>query len=78
MHIRGDTLTVYQIAVDKVPPRDGWRMNPKRSAAAPSVFEPIVSLNPRFIEKPIVIRAEQAPLAEEIRPHPEALPPSGG
>lgn len=77
MHIRDDTLTIYPVAVDKVPSRAEWRVNPSRTVAAPSVFEPASPLNPHLIETPIVIRAEEAPLAGEINAQPEAIPPSG-
>ena len=53
--------TIYPIAIDKVPGRNGWRWKLKRgeelSSHNPQIL-PVKPLAPRLIEPPIVILAE--------------------
>ncbi len=54
-----DRVTIYPIAVDKVPGRKGWRVpTQEERATTPSQIVPRQPLNPHLIEAPIVIRAE--------------------
>jgi hypothetical protein len=70
MHIDGDKLTLYPIAIDSVPARGEWRMNPKRGPVAPSVFAAHPPLKFELIEEPVVIRGVDAASTEEIKPMP--------
>ena len=59
MRFDKDRVTIYPIAIDKVPGRWGWRV-PKKGETMPGFNPQIVpkrSLGPRLIEDPIVIKA---------------------
>jgi hypothetical protein len=72
IEIDGDKLTLYPIAVDKVPTRAAWRSNPNRSPEAPSVFVADPPLKYRLIEEPIVIWGAHAPSTKEIKGMPSS------
>jgi len=57
LHIEDDTLTVYPIALDRVPERADWEPNPAAgpTSAAP-ILRPTSDLRPRLIEPGIVVR----------------------
>jgi hypothetical protein len=62
MRFEKDRLTIYPIAIDKVPGRRGWRV-PRTGEAMPGHNPQIIprqSLGPRLIEPPIVIEAAGA------------------
>jgi hypothetical protein len=54
LRIQGDTLTIFPIALDRVPQRHEWRLNPEPGG---SVFVPPPHIRPHLIEPPIVIRS---------------------
>ena len=59
MRFEKDKLTIYPIALDKVPRRKGWRV-PKKSDPPRSHNPKIVpkrKMKPHLIEEPIVIHA---------------------
>ena len=59
MHFEQDQVTIYPIAIDKVPGRRGWR-KPTKGEAMPGHNPQIIPetpLRPRLIEAPIVIKA---------------------
>jgi hypothetical protein len=52
-------LTIYPIAIDKVPGRRGWRVpTAEEKARSPSQIQPNRPLAPHLIEDPIVINAD--------------------
>lgn len=58
LHIKGDEVTVYPIALDRVPRRDEWERNPDAGDNLPAPkLRPKTALRPRLIEEPIIIRA---------------------
>ena len=58
MRFDRDTLTIYPIAIEKVPGRRGWRIpTTGERAKSPSQIVPKKPLDPHLIEAPIVIRA---------------------
>lgn len=63
MRFLPDSLTIYPIAVDKVPGRNGWRVpTAAERDVAPSQIVPKKQLDPHLIEKPIVIKPENIKL----------------
>jgi hypothetical protein len=54
MKFEPDKLTIYPIALDKVPGRYGWEPRDKKAAGG-SLINPKKKLKPRLIEGPIVI-----------------------
>lgn len=60
LRITKDTLVIYPIGLDKAPRRDDWNLNPRGGT---SQDEPVVvpksKLQPRLVEKPIIINAKQ-------------------
>jgi hypothetical protein len=54
MKFEPDKLTIYPIALDKVPGRYGWEPRDK-DAVEGSLINPKKKLKPRLIEGPIVI-----------------------
>ena len=76
IRIRGDTVTVFPIKLDKVPGRKGWRYNPKDARhRSPSVFSPAVEMKPELIEEPIAIRVDHDSTATTQVKIPGELPP---
>jgi hypothetical protein len=76
IRIRGDTVTVFPIKLDKVPGRKGWRYNPKDARKrSPSVFSPAVEMKPELIEEPIEIRVDHESTATTQVKVPGELPP---
>jgi hypothetical protein len=66
IRIKDDDLTIYPVAVDSVPARDGWQLNPD-SAPPASVFAPCSKLKLRLTEgRPIEIRAERVRSVQEV------------
>jgi len=61
MKFEPDQLTIYPVALDKVPGRMGWKENKTGSG---SLIEPKQELRPRLIETPIVIK--RAPFVAPI------------
>lgn len=56
MRFEPDRLTIYPIAIDKVPGRRGWRVpTTEERLASPSQIMPTRPLDPHLIEAPIVI-----------------------
>jgi hypothetical protein len=63
MKFEPDKLTIYPIALDKVPGRMGWRESEEGKAGTGSLIEPKRPMRPRLIETPIEIkRAPITPL----------------
>jgi hypothetical protein len=62
IRLQPDRATIYAIALDKVPGRDGWRWKLKpgeeRPSHSPQIL-PVKPLEPRLIEPPIVIEASK-------------------
>ena len=74
--IRGNTVTVFPIKLDKVPGRKGWRFNPQNERErSPSVFSPAVEMGPELIEEPIEIRVDHESTATTQVKIPGELPP---
>ncbi len=66
IRIKDDALTIYPVAVDSVPARNGWQLNPD-SAPPASVFAPCSKLRLRLTEgRPIEIRAERVRSVQEV------------
>ena len=58
MRFEADQLTIYPIAIDKVPGRHGWRVpTTQETLVSPSLLAPKKPLEPRLIEPPIAIKA---------------------
>ena len=73
--IRGDTVTVFPVKLDKVPGRKGWRFNPRNARDRfPSVFSPTVEMGQELIEEPIEIRVDHASTATTQVKVPGELP----
>ena len=73
LRIRGDTVTVFPIKLDKVPGRNAWRFNPP-GERHPSVFRPAVEMRPELIEQPIEIRVDHESTATTQVKAPGELP----
>ena len=59
MRFGPDEVTIYPIALDKVPGRRGWRVaTAEEQARTPSLILPKMPFKPHLIEPPIVIRAK--------------------
>lgn len=57
MRFEPDQLTIYPIAIDKVPGRRGWRVpTTGERLSSPSMLVPKKALEPHLIEPPIVIK----------------------
>ncbi len=56
MRIKDDEVTIYPIALDRVPSRDKWRLNDKKTGSPAPVLISDPDLKPRLIEGPIVVR----------------------
>ena len=61
MKFEPDKLTIYPVALDKVPGRMDWQESAEGKAGIGSLIEPKKKLRPRLIETPIEIK--RAPLA---------------
>lgn len=60
MSFEPDRVTIYPIAVDKVPGRRGWRAAMREELSLqPSQIVPKSPLKPHLIEEPIVIKADE-------------------
>lgn len=60
MRFDRDTLTIYPVAIDKVPGRRGWRApTTQERLRSPSQIVPTRPLDPHLIEPPIVIDARK-------------------
>ncbi|MCB1507073.1 MAG: metallophosphoesterase [Hyphomicrobiaceae bacterium] len=60
MSFEPDKVTIYPVAIDKVPGRRGWRTaTPEEFASQPSQIVPKSPLKPQLIEAPIVIRVSE-------------------
>ncbi len=58
MRIQGDSLTIYPVAIEKVPGRRGWRVpSTDERLSSPSQIVPKRPLKPHLIEPAIVIKA---------------------
>jgi hypothetical protein len=57
MKFEKDKLTIYPIALDKVPGRFGWKSRNKDALEGPLIV-PKKPLKPRLIEGPIVIERQ--------------------
>ena len=57
MKFEQDKLTIYPIALDKVPGRIGWKPRDKDAVDGP-LIDPKKALKPRLIEGPIVIERQ--------------------
>lgn len=58
LRLTKDELTIYSIGLDKAPRREDWQINPNgRNNQNEPVVVPKSKLQPRLIEKPIIIRA---------------------
>jgi hypothetical protein len=59
MKFEPDKLTIYPIALDKVPGRTGWWARNKDTVEGP-LINPKRELKPRLIEGPIVIKGSSS------------------
>jgi hypothetical protein len=60
MRFGPDRVTIYPIAVDKVPGRRGWRVpTPEERSVTSSQIVPKKPLRPHLIEDPIVVNADE-------------------
>jgi hypothetical protein len=57
MRIKGDTVTIFPIALDRVPARRDWKLNADKVGNPPPVYVPTQPLVPHLIESPITIRS---------------------
>lgn len=63
MKFEPDQLTIYPVAIDKVPGRKGWRAaRGTEGGSNNAVIVPDVPLDPHLIEPPIVVRAQDLPM----------------
>jgi len=66
IRIKDDAVTIYPVAIDSVPTRDGWHLNPENAPPA-SVFAPRSKLILRLTEgRPIEIRAGEVKSVQEV------------
>jgi Calcineurin-like phosphoesterase len=64
MKFEEDKLTIYPIALDKVPGRWGWRESEAGKIGNGSLIDPKKDLRPRLIETPIEIKRQPITLAQ--------------
>jgi hypothetical protein len=59
IRIKGDSVTLYPIALDKVPSRHEWHFNTEKVGSPPPVYVPAAAtpLAPHLIEGPIIVRS---------------------
>jgi hypothetical protein len=76
LRIRGNEVTIFPICVDRVPDRDGWKLNSVRTRDRPSIFEAVEPLKPRLIEPAIRVDASQAIRSSQIDPDAKIGPRS--
>jgi hypothetical protein len=55
MRIKDDEVTLYPIALDRVPKRYEWGFNTEKAGSPPPVYVPTPALDPHLIEGPIVV-----------------------
>lgn len=61
--IEGSNLTIFPIALDRVPDRSDWRKaTAAEMAQGKSIFQPKCGLSPKLIENPIVLDANKVEL----------------
>jgi hypothetical protein len=60
MRIKDDTVTLFPIALNRVPARKEWKLNVEKVGNPPPVYVPPQPLAPHLIESPITIRSPKA------------------
>lgn len=56
MRIAGDAVTLYSIALDRVPERHEWRRNDGTHGQPAPVYIPATPLAPHLVEPPVTVR----------------------
>lgn len=57
MRIKDDTVTLFPIALDRVPARRDWKLNAEKVGNPPPVYVPAQALAPHLIESPVTVRS---------------------
>lgn len=68
IRLQGDTATIFPVKLDRVPTRDMWKMNPKRTPdSEQSVLVPDPDLQAGLIEPAIFIQARTTTTTSEVK-----------
>ena len=57
MRIKDDTVTLFPIALDRVPARRDWTINTEKVGNPPPVYVPAQPFDPHLIESPVTVRS---------------------
>ena len=68
IRLKGDEATVFPVKLDRIPKRGDWKNNAARKTQPDvSVFIAEPPLEPRFVEKPIVVRAGTTTTTSDVK-----------